>query len=177
MGTSGISTIRLNGSSGRAKSSVSPHISRCVTLIGSPQLHQHVHLQTFSDNEVQKGELTVQLKRLRQKQEALSWPSEKPDLPVITWEDCKYSVASNPSVSLLIICVSDQRQAESRALICIAGYIHDVGDFFDKHPGGPYLLKKNIGKDATPAFFGGLYDHGNAAHNVCPVKFVLRCFP
>ncbi|KAF8551038.1 cytochrome b5, partial [Imleria badia] len=109
--------------------------------------------QTFSDNEVEKGELTVQLRRLRQKQEALSWPSEKPDLPVITWEDY-------------------QRQAESRALICIAGYIHDVGDFFDKHPGGAYLLKKNIGKDATPAFFGGLYDHGNSAHNLLAMKRV-----
>ncbi|KAI9573404.1 hypothetical protein HD554DRAFT_867398 [Boletus coccyginus] len=111
------------------------------------------HLKTFSDNEIQKGELTVQLRRLRQKQEALSWPSEKPELPVITWEDY-------------------QRQAESRALICIAGYIHDVSDFFDKHPGGPYLLKKNIGKDATPAFFGGLYDHGNAAHNLLAMKRV-----
>ena len=114
---------------------------------------------------MQKGELTIQLKRLRQKQDALSWPSEKQDLPVITWEDCEYSIQR--SASLLIFYFSDQRQAESRALICIAGYIHDVGDFFDQHPGGPYLLKKNIGRDATPAFFGGLYDHGNAAHNVC----------
>ncbi|KAF8553865.1 delta 9-fatty acid desaturase protein [Imleria badia] len=101
------------------------------------------HLKTFSDNEVQKAELTVQLRRLRQKQEALSWPSEKPDLPVLTWEDY-------------------QRQAESRALICIAGYIHGVGDFFDNHPG----------KDATPAFFGGIYDHGSAAHNLLAMKRV-----
>lgn len=61
---------------------------------------------------------------------------------------------------------TDQSQAESRALICIAGYIHDVGDFLDKHPGGAVLLKKNIGKDATTAFFGGIYDHGHGAHNV-----------
>ncbi|KAF9235421.1 delta 9-fatty acid desaturase protein [Melanogaster broomeanus] len=111
------------------------------------------HLKTFSDNEVQKGELTIQLRNLRQKQDALSWPAEKFDLPVITWEDY-------------------QRQAESRALICIAGYIHDISDFFDKHPGGPQLLKKNIGKDATPAFFGGLYDHSNAAHNLLAMKRV-----
>ncbi|KAF9230650.1 delta 9-fatty acid desaturase protein [Melanogaster broomeanus] len=84
------------------------------------------HLKTFSDNEVQKGELTIQLRNLRQKQDALSWPAEKFDFQI-------------------------------RALICIAGYIHDISDFFDKHPGGPQLLKKNIGKDATPA---------NAAHNV-----------
>ncbi|KIJ18003.1 hypothetical protein PAXINDRAFT_9092 [Paxillus involutus ATCC 200175] len=111
------------------------------------------HLKTFSDNEVQKGELTMQLKRLRHKQEALSWPSEKSDLPVITWEDY-------------------QRQAESRTLICIAGFIHDISDFFDKHPGGPQLLKKSIGKDATTAFFGGLYDHSRAAHNLLAMKRV-----
>lgn len=105
------------------------------------------HLKTFSDNEVQKGELAVQLKRLRQKQETLAWPAPRSDLPVINWEDY-------------------QNQAESRALICIAGYIHDVGDFLDKHPGGAVLLKKNIGKDATTAFFGGIYDHGHGAHNL-----------
>ena len=28
------------------------------------------------------------------------------------------------------------------------------------------MLIKFIGKDATTAFFGGVYDHSNAAHNV-----------
>ena len=28
------------------------------------------------------------------------------------------------------------------------------------------MLIKNIGKDASTAFFGGVYDHSNAAHNV-----------
>ncbi|KAG9312605.1 delta 9-fatty acid desaturase protein [Chiua virens] len=111
------------------------------------------HLKTFSENEIQKGELTIQLKRLRHKQEMLAWPSEKSDLPVVTWEDF-------------------QRQAESRALICIAGYIHDITDFFDKHPGGPNLLKTHKGKDATSSFFGGIYEHSNAAHNLLAMKRV-----
>jgi stearoyl-CoA desaturase (delta-9 desaturase) len=51
-------------------------------------------------------------------------------------------------------------------LILIAGYIHDVSTFFDEHPGGRHLLVKHIGKDASTAFFGGVYDHSNAAHNV-----------
>ncbi|KAG6369320.1 delta 9-fatty acid desaturase protein [Boletus reticuloceps] len=111
------------------------------------------HLNTFSENEIKKGELTVQLRRLLQKQEVLTWPAEKSDLPVITWEDY-------------------QCQAKSRALICIGGYIHDVSDFFDKHPGGAYLLEKHNGKDATSAFFGGIYDHGSAAHNLLAMKRV-----
>ena len=36
----------------------------------------------------------------------------------------------------------------------------------DEHPGGRHLIAKMIGKDATTAFFGGVYDHSNAAHNV-----------
>jgi len=61
---------------------------------------------------------------------------------------------------------ADQEQAKSRPLICVGGFIHDVADFLDEHPGGRHLLTKNIGRDATTAFFGGVYDHSNAAHNV-----------
>lgn len=60
-----------------------------------------------------------------------------------------------------------QEQCQKRPLILIAGFIHDVSAFIDEHPGGRHLLVKNIGKDASTAFFGGVYDHSNAAHNVC----------
>ena len=40
----------------------------------------------------------------------------------------------------------------------------------DKHPGGRSLLSSNIGKDATTAFLGGVYEHSHAAHNVSPVE-------
>ena len=39
-------------------------------------------------------------------------------------------------------------------------------DFVDKHPGGRALLATRIGKDATTAFEGGIYEHSNAAHNM-----------
>lgn len=68
---------------------------------------------------------------------------------------CLYT---NPSAVL--------KQSETRPLVCIAGFIHDLSDFMDDHPGGRAYLAKNIGKDATTAFFGGVYDHSNAAHNV-----------
>jgi stearoyl-CoA desaturase (delta-9 desaturase) len=54
-------------------------------------------------------------------------------------------------------------------LILIAGFIHDVSDFIDEHPGGSDLLLGKVGKDATAAFFGGFYNHSNAAHNVSAV--------
>lgn len=111
------------------------------------------HHQIFPDNEVRKGQLTMELKKLRETQEHLTWPSDSNDLVVISWE-------------------SFREQAKTRPLIVIAGFIHDVSDFLDEHPGGRHFLVKNIGKDATTAFFGGIYDHSNAAHNVCRSIFV-----
>lgn len=59
-----------------------------------------------------------------------------------------------------------QALAKERNLVLVSGFIHDVSSFMDEHPGGKHLLSKMIGKDATTAFFGGVYDHSNAAHNV-----------
>jgi len=105
------------------------------------------HLKAFPDNEVKKGQLTMQLKRLRETQERIAWPQDARDLPVISWQ-------------------SFQDQASKRPLILVAGHIHDVSEFIDEHPGGRHLLIKYIGKDASTAFFGGVYDHSNAAHNL-----------
>ncbi|KAI0342323.1 delta9-fatty acid desaturase [Trametopsis cervina] len=111
------------------------------------------HLKVFPENEVKKGQLTMQLKKLRETQDVLTWAPEETDLPIISWE-------------------SFQEQSVKRPLIVIAGYIHDVSDFVDEHPGGRHLLVKYIGKDATTAFFGGIYDHSNAAHNLLSMKRV-----
>ncbi|KAF8548001.1 hypothetical protein OG21DRAFT_1479331 [Imleria badia] len=111
------------------------------------------HLKTFSDNEILKGELTMELKQLRKTQDALTWPRPGSSLPVLSW-------------------ASYQSQAESRAVVCIAGFIHDIEDFLDVHPGGRYLLLKHVGQDATSAFFGGIYDHSSAAHNLLAMKRV-----
>nr|AEZ65020.1 delta 9-fatty acid desaturase [Cunninghamella echinulata] len=111
------------------------------------------HLKVFPENEVRKGELTMQLKKLRKTQDALTWPPDVDELPVISWE-------------------SFQEQSSKRPLIIVAGFIHDVSDFIDEHPGGRHLIIKYIGKDATPAFFGGVYDHSNAAHNLLSMKRV-----
>ncbi|KAF9071725.1 delta 9-fatty acid desaturase [Rhodocollybia butyracea] len=111
------------------------------------------HLKVFPDNEVRKGQLTMELKSLRRMQEKLAWPSDSDDLPVISWE-------------------SFTSQAERRPLLLISGFIHDVSNFIEEHPGGEYLLRKYVGKDATTAFFGGVYDHSNAAHNLLAMNRV-----
>ncbi|KAJ7452181.1 delta 9-fatty acid desaturase protein [Mycena galericulata] len=111
------------------------------------------HLKVFPDNEVRKGQLTMQLKHLRETQDNLAWPSDTNDLPVVNWE-------------------SYQSQAAQRPMVLISGFIHDVSTFIDEHPGGAHLTIKFIGKDATTAFFGGVYDHSNAAHNLLAMKRV-----
>ena len=61
---------------------------------------------------------------------------------------------------------TDQDRAQHRSLVAISGLIHDVSEFVETHPGGTNALLAYVGKDATAAFFGGVYDHSNAAHNV-----------
>lgn len=125
------------------------------------------HLKVFPDNEVRKGQLTMQLKKLRRTQETLAWPSDSNDLAVISWDSCESTiVTATIHQDLLTFETLVLKESQKRPLIVIAGFIHDVADFFEEHPGGRHFLTRYIGKDATTAFFGGVYDHSNAAHNV-----------
>ncbi|KAH7097677.1 cytochrome b5-like heme/steroid binding domain-containing protein, partial [Auriculariales sp. MPI-PUGE-AT-0066] len=76
-----------------------------------------------------------------------AWPTSSNDLPVVSWSDY-------------------QEQAQNKPLVVVAGFIHEVAEFLDEHPGGRHMIAKYVGKDATAAFFGGVYDHSNAAHNM-----------
>jgi stearoyl-CoA desaturase (delta-9 desaturase) len=105
------------------------------------------HLKRFPDNEIKKGQYTMKLQLLKEQGDALNWPKSSNDLPVITWDDFR-------------------SEAKERSLIAIHGFIHDCSSFSDDHPGGAHLIKRAIGTDATTAFFGGVYDHSNAAHNL-----------
>lgn len=116
-------------------------------IVAFQKLGLATQLKTFSENEIQKGQLTMQLKKARAISDRLQWPPNSGDLPVICWDNF-------------------QEQAKERPLVLIAGFIHDVSSFIDQHPGGRRHLENNIGRDATSLFFGGVYSHSNAAHNV-----------
>jgi len=60
----------------------------------------------------------------------------------------------------------EQSDKSGRALIAIAGIVHDISGFIADHPGGKALITSGIGKDATAMFNGGVYNHSNAAHNL-----------
>lgn len=89
----------------------------------------------------------MQLKKLQEQSETLKWPVPMAQLPVVSWDDF---VA----------------EAKHRPIMAVHGYIIDCESFEQEHPGGAHLIKRAIGTDATTAFFGGVYDHSNAAHNL-----------
>jgi len=50
--------------------------------------------------------------------------------------------------------------------------IFDVSPFVELHPGGKDFILRNVGKDITKSFNGGVYGHSNSAKNILQT---LRC--
>jgi stearoyl-CoA desaturase (delta-9 desaturase) len=105
-------------------------------------------LKQFRQNEIEKGRVQQMQKKLDQKRAKLDWGIPLEQLPVVNWDDF----------------VAEAKNG--KALVAIAGVIHDVTDFIKDHPGGKALITSAIGKDATATFNGGVYNHSNAAHNL-----------
>ena len=112
------------------------------------QLGLAYDLKQFKSNEIEKGRLQQLQKKLDQKRATLDWGIPLEQLPIISWDDYKTEAKNG------------------RALVAVAGVVHDVGDFIKDHPGGKALIASGIGKDATAMFNGGVYNHSNAAHNL-----------
>ncbi|KAF1808167.1 hypothetical protein P152DRAFT_406003 [Eremomyces bilateralis CBS 781.70] len=105
-------------------------------------------LKTFSANAIEMGRVQQLQKKLDQRRVKLDWGVPIDKLPVMEWDD--YITQSE----------------NGRALISIAGVVHDISDFAAHHPGGKAMIRSGIAKDATAAFNGGVYRHSNAAHNL-----------
>lgn len=112
------------------------------------QLGLAYDLKQFKQNEIEKGRLQQMQKKLDQKKQTLDWGIPLEQLPIIDWDDYRTEAKNG------------------RALIAVAGVVHDVSDFIKDHPGGKALIASGIGKDATAVFNGGVYNHSNAAHNL-----------
>jgi stearoyl-CoA desaturase (Delta-9 desaturase) len=112
------------------------------------QLGLAYDLKQFKQNEIEKGRVQQMQKKLDQRRHALDWGIPLEQLPIIDWDDYQ-TEATN-----------------SRALIAVAGVVHDVSAFIKDHPGGNALITSGIGKDVTAIFNGGVYNHSNAAHNL-----------
>ncbi|TFL07914.1 hypothetical protein BDV98DRAFT_42813 [Pterulicium gracile] len=104
-------------------------------------------LRRFPSNEIRKSAFAMSVKRLKKEQDGIGWEVRGSDLEVVEW-------------------AVFQEESKTRILILVSGFVHDVTDFVDEHPGGSALLTTSSGKDMTSAFFGGVYEHSNSAHNV-----------
>ncbi|KAI4213615.1 MAG: hypothetical protein LQ351_003839 [Letrouitia transgressa] len=112
------------------------------------QLGLAYDLKQFRQNEIDKGRVQQQQKKLDQKRAKLDWGVPLDKLPEMEWDE-----------------YVDQAR-NGRPIICVAGVVHDVTKFIKQHPGGVALISSGIGKDATGMFNGGVYEHSNAAHNL-----------
>ncbi|KAJ1918899.1 stearoyl-CoA 9-desaturase [Tieghemiomyces parasiticus] len=107
------------------------------------------NLRTFPKNEVQKGQVMMQQKKIDAIKAKIKWGPTPDVLPSYTMAEYEREVQEN-----------------GRSWLLVDGFIHDVTNFIDEHPGGPKYLKTYLGRDATRAFDGGVYDHSNAARNL-----------
>jgi len=105
------------------------------------------HLQTFSENEIQKGVVQMDLKKINERSSKLNWGTPQNDLPVVEFSEFI-------------------EMSKTQPLVLISGIVHDVTGMMEKHPGGRNMLRSGIGRDMTAAFNGGIYAHSNAAHNL-----------
>lgn len=108
------------------------------------------NLKQFRANEIEKGRVQQLQKTVDQKRARLDWGIPLHQLPVMEWDDYVEQAQNN----------------SARALVAIAGVVHDVTDFVHSHPGGRAMIQSGVGRDATAMFNGGVYFHSNAAHNL-----------
>jgi predicted heme/steroid binding protein len=81
-----------------------------------------------------------------------------PIIPVIDWDGYTHQTESG------------------RALIAIAGFVYDITDFIERHPGGHKILRAAIGQDATAMFHGGVFPHSAVASSLLSTMrvYVIR---
>jgi stearoyl-CoA desaturase (Delta-9 desaturase) len=110
-----------------------------------PQLGLATQLKTFSSNEIKKGIFIQKLSRF------------------VTYV---LRVASDTDVSRA---VQEELKSSDRSLLVMGGFIHDVSDFINNHPGGYRRIKARLDKDVRTAFHGGVYEHSSTKLSSAPV--------
>ncbi|KAI9274341.1 delta-9 desaturase [Phascolomyces articulosus] len=106
-------------------------------------------LKTFPANEVTKGKIQMQEKKLAAVKRRLEYGTPIEDLPVFTWDEFQ-----------------DLVDNQNKKWVLIEGILYDMENFINEHPGGEKYIRTSLGKDVTSAFNGGVYNHSNGARNL-----------
>jgi stearoyl-CoA desaturase (delta-9 desaturase) len=120
---------------------------------------QTYELQYFPRNEILKGKLQMAQKSLDNKKRELNWGPDPQSLPLYTMEE-----------------VGEQCKL-GESWVVLNGFVVDVKEFMEIHPGGKGYIASSIGKDVTEDFNGGKYRHSNAGHNLASTLRVGRIKP
>ncbi|KAI9319422.1 delta-9 desaturase [Dichotomocladium elegans] len=106
-------------------------------------------LKTFPSNEITKGQIQMQEKKIAAIKRTLTYGTKLEDLPVFTWDEFQDLVVN-----------------QNKQWILIEGILYDMEGFIERHPGGEKYVRSGIGKDMTTSFNGGVYNHSNGARNL-----------
>jgi len=108
------------------------------------------NLIAFPKNEIKRGEIDMQQKKLNDIKAHIDYG--KP-------------ISTLPNWNILDI---QKKIKQGNILIIIENIIHDVTQFLkdNKHPGGKKIIIERNGKDVTKDFNGDVYNHTNAARNL-----------
>jgi len=114
------------------------------------------NLKRFKIDLIKKGVIQMKQQKLDSEKSKFNWGVPLQKLPFMTMQEF------------------NSRSAEGSSLILIDNLIYDVAKFSDEHPGGKKILISYIGKDATQAFNGSVYNHSNAARNELTTMKIAR---
>ncbi|CAO3671125.1 unnamed protein product [Umbelopsis ramanniana] len=112
-------------------------------------------LKVFPANEMAKGRIYMEEKKIEAQKKKLKWGIPLEQLPVFSWDEFQEAVNEKDCKWILL-----------------EGILYDVENFMEDHPGGLSYIKGFVGKDATGAFNGGVYNHSNGARNLLST---MRC--
>ena len=91
-------------------------------------------LQTFPQNEIDKGMYQMEQKELNAKKRKAFWGPDPKDVPVMTRGEFNEKVKRGDK------------------LVILDGFVLDIEDFLPEHPGSEKILLRKIGKDITLDF-------------------------
>jgi len=114
------------------------------------------NLKRFKPTLFTKGIIQMKQKRIDEEKMKLNWGLSPDKLPLMTIQQF------------------ESRVAEGACLILLEEYILDVTKFKNEHPGGKSFINSYLGKDASNAYNGSIYNHSNAARNEAVTLRVAR---
>jgi len=113
-------------------------------------------LMRFDSETIEKGKLQMLEKEVKRRRELLHWGPQPDTLPEYSMDKVK------------------EEFQKGEQLLVVDGFVHDVRGFLDEHPAGPAIVKPYLGKDASSAFNGGVYNHSIAARNILDTLRIAR---